>query len=199
MKRELAAFDSGEPYKMPFLASRFFVHTLPKGPVSYSLSNLIRGKFPQQLILGFVKHTAYNNDVKQNGYIFENLNITKLVFKVNSQNSPPREYTPNFKSTPVKCLREYQHLLSAIGVKRLNTGVGINLKDFATNCCFWILDFNPEQCNNTHVHIGSNGVIGIEISFGSPLDDFYQMIGYGIYPTVALIKNDRTCTLIDAV
>ena len=52
MKRELAAFERGEPYKMPFLASRFFVHTLPKGQQAYMLNDLVRGKFPQQLILG---------------------------------------------------------------------------------------------------------------------------------------------------
>ena len=163
------------------------------------LTDLVRGKFPQQLILGFVKHSAYNNKLTENGFIFENLNISKLVFKVNGENSPPREYTPNFKVVPVKCMREYQHLMNSIGIKRLNTGVAITLKDWATNCCFWILDFNPEQCNNNHVHIGSNGIIGVEIQFADVLDDFYQMLGYGIYPTVALIKNDRTCKLVDSV
>ena len=47
---------------------------------------------------------------------------------------------------------EYTHFLDGIGVKRLNSGIGIDIKDFATNNCFFVLDLTPEQCNNTHLH-----------------------------------------------
>ena len=49
-------------------------------------------------------------------------------------------------------LLEYSHFLDGIGVKRLNSGIGIDIKDFATNHCFFVLDLTPEQCNNTHLH-----------------------------------------------
>ena len=42
--------------------------------------------------------------------------------------------------------------MDGIGVKRLNSGIGIDIKDFATNNCFFVLDLTPEQCNNTHLH-----------------------------------------------
>ena len=84
------------------------------------------------------------------------------------------EYRPNFTAKPLDCVRgkihgnlkylhlrikmrfflftEYQHLMNGIGIKRLNTGLGLNITDFATNNCFFILDLSPEQCNNSHLH-----------------------------------------------
>ena len=47
---------------------------------------------------------------------------------------------------------EYQHLMNGVGVKRLNTGLDLTIKDFAVNNCFFILDLSPEQCNNSHLH-----------------------------------------------
>ena len=51
---------------------------------------------------------------------------------------------------------EYTHFLDAIGVKRLNSGIGIDIQDFATNNLFFCLELNPEQCNNSHLHSKSN-------------------------------------------
>ena len=50
------------------------------------------------------------------------------------------------------CFTEYQHLMNGVGVKRLNTGLDLTIKDFAVNNCFFILDLSPEQCNNSHLH-----------------------------------------------
>ena len=64
-------------------------------------------------------------------------------------NEPPTAYTPKFEATPVNCVREYQHLMNAIGIKRLNSGLGISMDDFAAHRCIWVLDMTPEQCNNS--------------------------------------------------
>ena len=199
MKRELAALENGEPYKMPFLASKFFIHTIPEGRHSFMLNNLVTGNLPRQLILCFVQHDSFNSDPKKNGYIFENMKISSLVFKVNNENSPPMEYKPDFKATPVNCVREYQHLMNSIGIKRLNAGVAINMKDFATNCCFWVLDLTPEQCNNSHVHIGKSGSIGVTIGFADATATAFQMLGYGVYPMQALIDKAGKCKLVDNI
>ena len=199
MKRELAALEAGEPYKMPFLTSKFFIHTVPKGRRSFMLNDMVTGNLPRQIILCFVRHDSFNADPKKNGYIFENVKISNLVFKVNSENSPPMEYRPDFTATPVNCVREYQHLMNAIGIKRLNTGVGIGIKDFATNCCFWVLDTTPEQCNNAHMHIGLSGNIGVEIGFAAETDAAFQMLGYGVYPVQAIIDKTGNCKVVDNI
>ena len=199
MKRELAALENGEPYKMPFLASKIFMHTIPQGRHSFMLNNLADGNLPRQLILCFVQHDSFNSNSKANGYVFENLKISSLVFKVNNENSPPMEYKPDFTSTPVNCVREYQHLMNSIGIKRLNTGVAINMKDFATNCCFWVLDLTPEQCNNSHVHIGKSGSIDVTIGFAAATSTAFQMLGYGVYPMVVKIDKAGKCKLVENI
>ena len=84
------------------------------------------------------------------------------------------EYRPNFKATPLDCVRgnihlylksiyfritteffyftEYQHLMNGVGIKRLDSGLALNITEFAANNCFFILDLSPEQCNNSHIH-----------------------------------------------
>ena len=163
------------------------------------MTDLVRGKVPQQLLLFFVRHDAYNADASKNPYVFENLDITNLVFKLNGDTAPLRPYRPNFKASPVDCHREYQHLMNTIGIKRLNSGVGITLKDFAKHCCIFTLDNTPEQCNNNHVHIGTSGSIGLEMTFGTQTAVNYQMLAYGIYPTIAKIENNYEVKLVDAV
>ena len=144
--RDLARFESEEPYIMPFNKTRITTRVIPEGRSSFSVPDLYRGPLPQQLIIGFVKHKAYNADPTLNPYIFENLGIKSLAFKVNGQSHPSTEYRPDFANN--KSTREYIHMHDALGVRRLNSGLGISQKDFATNNCFFVLDLSSDQCNN---------------------------------------------------
>ena len=199
MKRELAALERGEPYKFPYLMSKIFVETIPAGRHSFSMPELFSGNLPRQVIVGFVRHDSFNSDLTKNGYVFENLDINSFSFKLNNENHPSMEYRPNFKAKPVDCVREYQHLLDSIGIKRHNTGVGIKLEDYATNCCFWALDLTPEQCNNSHVHLSQSGTIGVSMTFKTPTPTAYELIAYGVYPMQAHIDEAGNCKLIDNV
>ena len=146
VSRDLGMLESGEPYIMPFNKTRLTTRVIPTGRSSFTVPDLYRGPLPQQLIIGFVKHSAYNADPKLNPYIFENLGIKSLAFKVNGQSHPSTEYRPDFANN--KCTREYIHMHDALGVRRLNSGLGITQKDFAKNNCFFVLDLSSDQCNN---------------------------------------------------
>ena len=86
LKREMDALDRGEPYIMPFLQGKQIIHTIPEGRLSYMLHDLCGGNLPRQLIVAFVAHDSFNNSLKKNPYIFENLDIKSLVFKINGEN-----------------------------------------------------------------------------------------------------------------
>ena len=105
LRRELQLFESGKPYLIQFIQSKLMVTTIPKGRWSYLQPELITGPLPRQVIIGCVSHASYNGSQATNPYVFENLKIRSLVFKVNGENSPPEEYEPNFEATPVKCVR----------------------------------------------------------------------------------------------
>ena len=85
-RRELDALDRGEPYIMPFLQGKQMIHTIPEGRLSYLLQDLCAGPLPKQLLISFVAHDSFNSSLKKNPFIFENLNIRSLVFKVNGEN-----------------------------------------------------------------------------------------------------------------
>ena len=105
LRRELDALDRGEPYIMPFLQGKQIIHTIAEGRLSYMLHDLCGGLLPKQVLVSFVAHDSFNSSLKKNPYIFENLKISSLVFKVNGENSPPMEYRPDFTSKPLGCVR----------------------------------------------------------------------------------------------
>jgi hypothetical protein len=105
LRREMDRFAKGEPYLIPFIQGKQVVQTVPSGRWSYLQSELFTGPLPRQIIIGFVSHAAYNGSLRTNPYVFENLKIKSLVFKVNGENNPPEEYTPDFNAEPVDCIR----------------------------------------------------------------------------------------------
>ena len=109
LSREMAALERGEPYVIPFIQGKQVIHTVPSGRLSFMLSELFTGPLPKQVIIAFVSHASFNGNCRKNPYVFENLNIKSLVFKINGENSPPTEYTPNFKATPLDCVRGNIH------------------------------------------------------------------------------------------
>jgi len=112
--------------------------------------------------------------------------------------------------------------MDSIGVKRLNSGVGITVAYFATTSCLFILDRTPEMCNNSHLHsklmfyiflsfkiklklflifyiVSKNGTIGVEMTFKKPTDAAYQFLTYVIYPKSALLDQHGNCVFVDNV
>ena len=197
VSRDLERFSKGEPYIIPFNRTKITTRVIPSGRGSYSISDLYRGPLPQQLIIGFVKHSSFNSDKKSNPYIFENLNIKSLTFKVNGQSFPGSDHRPDFANDKFK--REYIHMHDALGVRRLNSGIWINLMDYKTNNCFFVLDLSSDQCNNAHTHITHTGTIGLDIIFERDTAEAFQTIEYGVFHTAMVIDNDRSCQIVDNV
>ena len=86
LRCELDALDRGEPYIMPFLQGKQTIHTIPQGRLSYLLQDLCSRPLPKQVLVSFVAHDSFNGTLKKNPFIFENLDIRSLVFKINGEN-----------------------------------------------------------------------------------------------------------------
>jgi hypothetical protein len=86
LRREMDALDRGEPYILPFLQGKQIIHTIPSGRHSYLLQDLFGGPLPKQVLISFVAHDSFNGTLKKNPFVFENLNIRSLVFKINGEN-----------------------------------------------------------------------------------------------------------------
>ena len=197
ISRDLELLESGQPYIMPFNKTKISTRVIPAGRQSFSVSDIYRGVLPQQMILGFVKHSAFNGNKKLNPYIFETVDIKSLVFKVNNENHPATEYKPNWDDDDFA--REYIAMHDQLGVRRLNSGIGITLKDFKKNSCFWVLDLSADLCNNAHTHIAHTGTIGVDITFHKDTPSAFQTIEYGVFHTALVIDKDRVCTLVDNI
>ena len=68
------------------LPSKQTIHTIPQGRLSYLLQDLCSGPLPKQVLVSFVAHDSFNGTLKKNPFIFENLDIRSLVFKINGEN-----------------------------------------------------------------------------------------------------------------
>ena len=66
MKKEMDWLDKGQPYVLPLLQGKHFIHTIPKERLSYMLDNLCTGRLPKQILVSFVRHDAFNGSLKKN-------------------------------------------------------------------------------------------------------------------------------------
>ena len=197
---DLAIIEKGEqPYIMPFSRTRISAQVIPEGIYSYELPYLYRGLLPQQLIIGFVKHAAYNGDKKLNPYVFENTNLKSLVFKLNDENHPTTEYTPKWKSGEDEYVREYMAMHDQLGVRRLNGGLGITLEDFKENNCFFVFDLSADLCNMAKTHLPKTGTIGVNMTWHDKTAGAFQIIQYASFPTALTIGKDGVCKLVDNI
>ena len=83
LNRTLNTWESGRPYIMPFLQSKQKYYSIPSGIGSWSQDNLYTGLLPKQVLICFVPHDAFNNDLTKNGFNTVNMNICQFKFNVN--------------------------------------------------------------------------------------------------------------------
>lgn len=110
-------------------------------------------------------------------------------------NWPSTPFKPNFDGG--KYMREYQALMTVVGVDKQNGGIDINPKEFRCGNMFLGYDSGPDACNSYHTHnsITKGGFIGAEFSFNKPLDKPIKLIVYSVYHNVIKIDSERNVTL----
>jgi hypothetical protein len=176
-----------QPQLLPFPSARTLNYTLPANITSQTIANVINGRMPRSLIIGFVEAEAFSGSVAKNPFNFQHFNIVNLCLRINGQNYPSMPFSPSFSDG--LCMREFRHTIDSIGVSHDNTSNGLTFEQFKLGKTFWCFDFSPDNCNGFHLHRNSYGTIDLDVSFKSALIKSVQAIVYCTFNGGVLINE----------
>ena len=109
----------------PYYMTKIRTNLITQGIQSYIWPAAIRGKLPKQIILGFIDHTAYSGNFKNNPFAFENFDINGLCLRINGVSYPSKPYQLDFGEGNYSML--YDDLIRNIGIAHQNESVGISM------------------------------------------------------------------------
>src|SRR5258705_2896316 len=75
--------------RYPFRRIVTKVKSIPAGIQNYNADSLFMGVLPERVIMGMVKHTAYNGTMTEDPFNFEHFNLTYISLNVNGESTTP--------------------------------------------------------------------------------------------------------------
>lgn len=115
-------------------------HTIQIGTSNIDIPQITSGVLPAQILIAFVKSSAYNGNPKENPYKFENLKISNFNFRMNGIQYPSVSYKPDMTESRGEVMLLYQQLLDVIGCGRENSTIDISPEDYVSNMTLFALD-----------------------------------------------------------
>lgn len=156
---------SPQTYLIPHTEIKDF--PLAAGISSWSMKLGAGGILPHQVVVAFVKTSAFTGTWNEDPFEFQHFNLNSINLRVNGVRVPQDALTPDFANN--RYMRAFLHVFQNTGKFRVNGGNGITAEDFATRNCLFPFDISPDMCNNFHHHEGQQGQIVLELGWAQAL------------------------------
>ena len=178
----------------PYYMTKIRTNLITQGIQSYIWPAAIRGKLPKQIILGFIDHTAYSGNFKNNPFAFENFDINGLCLRINGVSYPSKPYQLDFGEGNYSML--YDDLIRNIGIAHQNESVGISMHTYVHHKLLWVFDLTPDNCNRRELHVDHHGDIDVEVSFKTPTAKTITLMVYSAtFGGIIIGKDMQVSTL----
>ena len=139
-----------KPAIFPYSMTKIRTYVLPQGITSQTITNIVSGRLPRQIIIGFLNTESLSGSPKYNPFYFHHFNVTNICLRINGQNYPSQPLKPDFANGI--CMREFRHTIDNIGVQGDNISVGFDYERFQKSKTLFGFDLTPDQCNGAHLH-----------------------------------------------
>ena len=183
--------DRGDRLRYPLVRTIIKPLSLSAGDKVRSLHDVFRGRIPNTVIVGFVRHVAQSGSIRANPYHFQNFGVSNVTLVVNSKNYPAQGYRTNFTEGEEKFADAYRGLLDNIGLKEENEEICVGMSEYNTDYTLFAFDLTPDKCGNLHRHLETRGVVNLELQFKQELAEAVSCICYGTYNDEIQIDQDR--------
>ena len=80
----------------PFYQTKIRTNLITKNLSTFTWSNCVKGRLPEQLIVCMVKHASYVGSWKNNPYAFEPFDLNNIFLRINGSPYPVKSYNPDF-------------------------------------------------------------------------------------------------------
>ena len=115
--------DQGKLVKYPIRRGVVTSFTISQNSLSFCKENVVSGQLPRRVVIGFVKNSAFNGNIKENPYDFQHFDLNYLSLHNGSQSVPSQPLTPNFEKS--EYLQAYMTLFEGTGMLNADRGHGI--------------------------------------------------------------------------
>jgi hypothetical protein len=159
------------------------------------VTNLVTGPIPSLMIFVFVSSAAYNGNIKHNPYNFENLEVTELVLRINSEIVPTIPIKYDFPKYNVS--RGFNYVNEQLGLGKAKTN-GLSVDDYCKGFTYFAFDLTPDSsANEKHFSSLKNGTVWCTVNFGKKLENETTLLYYMQFEKLATIDKDRNLKLED--
>jgi hypothetical protein len=174
----------------PLQSSRVLSLSIPQGATSIIRDNILNGKVPKVVVIGFVKDEAYSGSLTKNPFNFHHFNLNSLALYVNGSATPMKELKPNFKNG--LCVREYVSMFQNLEMFGKNETNSISLDEFKSGGYnLFVFNLTPDLDLNGG-QVQQLGNLRIEAKFSKALMESINMIVYSISDGEIQITKDRS-------
>src|SRR5258705_2967831 len=149
--------------RYPFRRIVTKVKSIPAGVQSFNADSLFMGVLPERIILGMVKHTAYNGTMAEDPFNFEHFNLSYISLNVNGESTTP--LLLDFQHD--NYIEAYHALNRALGIAGANLGNTVTRNSFASGSTLFVWDLSADLSAGDPCHgsLQRNGVIRPELKF----------------------------------
>ena len=152
--------------------------SLPAGLSNYH-TQLYTGLMPRTVICAMVSSKAYNGSYTDNPYNFKHYNLEGFNLRLSGTSVPSERFSPRWDDDLV--MREFTSLFQNIGMYRTDRSCSITYERFKSGGFLLPLDLTPDQCNSSHIHISSPGILSAEFTFKKPLPEPITILFYSVF------------------
>ena len=176
---------SGKTLKYPMMDTEITTYSIGKGITSNIQENVLMGRIPKILVIGFVSSSALDGALTKSPFNFQNFNLSEINVSTNIQsmqyNTIPLDFSENDFLVALQTLQKTaSDPTLGNGITRDNFTLGNNLLAF---------EIFPIVGNT--LSMNKMGSIRISVKFKEPLPENINVIVYSQYQTLLEIDGNR--------
>ena len=165
--------------KYPFTKSEIKVMSIPKGQISFTWDNIFQGSKPNKIIIGLVEANAVAGNYALNPFNFKNYDVRQITLLCDGVPVGGGPLKVNYdKSQGQSVVPAYISLFQVSGQWMYNVGNGISRGDIGSGYALYGFDLQPTFYHEEYLNLMRQGIIRLEIQFGSVLPEVASIIIY---------------------
>ena len=162
----------------PYPTTKIRAFTLTSNITSKALT-ICEGILPQQVIIGFVKNSAYSGGVQENPYNFKHFGLKRMRFKKNGESFPAEAFEPDW--TNKNYTKEYRWVMDNTGILHNNVSNGLTMDQWASHKNLWAYDLSADQSNGEVCQDKKIGHLELDLMWNTALSHAVTLLCMFIY------------------
>jgi hypothetical protein len=163
--------------------------TISSGVASITLDNVSLGPLPKKIVFALVTSKAYNGDLTENCFKFQNLGLSKVSVSIDGEEAPYSPLELDFSN--FSYVKAYYTLFNGLDRACLDIGNNISFLDYKDGYTMFAFDLTPDMCNGDHFNLVKNGNLRISLNFKTNLGENVNCLVYMEHENIIEINKAR--------